>query len=114
MKKRLWIAGSFAVVFGLALLCILPYLLTLAGYDIGYPVDPAGQSVLEDTSLKPGDRVIAWWNGDWWKAEVIEVHPDGKIKVHYTGWDSQWDEVLERDRLQLPLENQSQKAPPVP
>jgi hypothetical protein len=47
--RNSWVAGSFAVVFGLVLLCILPYLLTLVGYDAGFPVDPTGQLVLEDS-----------------------------------------------------------------
>ena len=74
----------------------------MAGFDIGHPpVDPTGRQVTEDTELKPGDRVIALWNDVWWEAEVLGVRSDGKVKVHYSGWDSEWDEVLPRNRLQL-------------
>ena len=60
-----------------------------------------GGPVTADTPLKPGDTLQAKWAGMWWPAEVVEVLERGRVKIHYTGWDAQWDEAVPRSRLRL-------------
>jgi hypothetical protein len=67
------------------------------------PVEPSGIPVDRDTVLEAGDTVLAEWAGAWWRAEVIEVHKNGTVTVHYPGWDAQWDEAVPRRRLQVDI-----------
>ena len=66
------------------------------------PVQPSGKPVSSKTRLKTGDRVLVEWGDSWWKGQILKVLPDGNVKIHYIGWDAQWDEVAPRTRLQLP------------
>jgi hypothetical protein len=34
------------------------------------------------------------------RAQVVSVEPDGKVRIHYEGWDARWDETVPRSRLQ--------------
>jgi hypothetical protein len=52
-----------------------------------------------DSGLKAGDAVRVEWGGTWWPAEVVAVRKDGKVKIHYTGWSSDWDEVVPPGRV---------------
>lgn len=61
----------------------------------------AMQSVTERTPLAPGDTVQVDWQGSWWSGEVVEVQQDGRVKIHYSGWESSFDEVVPRSRLCL-------------
>jgi len=63
-----------------------------------------GEPVSAKTPLQPGDKVTIDWNGSWWAGEVVAVHQDGGVRVHYAGWESKWDETVPRSRLQLPSE----------
>ena len=77
------------------------------------PIEPSGSQVKLRTSLKLGDRVQVRWDGrftlpdgrivqeSWWLGTIIGLEKDGRVKIHYTGWDSAWDEVLTRERLRL-------------
>jgi hypothetical protein len=66
------------------------------------PVQPSGKRVSPDTVLKVGERVLVEWNGSWWNGQILELFPDGSVKIHYSGWDAEWDEVVPRTRLQMP------------
>lgn len=68
------------------------------------PVQPSGKPVSSKAQLKAGDRVLVEWRDTWWKGEVLEVLPDGDVKIRYVGWDAQWDEVVPRKRLQHPAQ----------
>lgn len=59
------------------------------------------QPVTTSTPLRVGDKVRAEWAGFWWEAEVSELHRDGRVKIHYAGWDDSWDESVPRGRLRL-------------
>jgi hypothetical protein len=61
-----------------------------------------GEPVDATTPLRTGDNVHVLWQGSWWAGEVMTLNLDGSVNIHYKGWDSQWDEVATRDRLQLP------------
>jgi hypothetical protein len=60
-----------------------------------------GGPVTARTLLKAGDKVQARWAGAWWPAEVVAVLGRGRVKVHYTGWEHDWDEAVPRSRLRL-------------
>jgi hypothetical protein len=66
------------------------------------PIAPGGAPVTERTLLNVGDPVDVNWNDQWWKGEVLSVIADGTVKIHYTGWSDDWDEVVPRSRLRLP------------
>jgi|GEM_PF-3211415 len=63
------------------------------------PLQPTGEPVTADTTLQVGDAVQTEWQQQWWAAQVIGLDPDGRVKVHYVGWDASWDEVVTRERL---------------
>ena len=78
------------------------------------PIDPTGTPVNSDTKLGVGDKLQVKWKGplvfpngkstneSWWNGEVIACNPNGSVKIRYTGWRSEWDEVVSRDRLLVP------------
>src|SRR5262249_6120501 len=38
------------------------------------------------------------WGGSWWAAEILRVS-GGLTLIHYTGWDSSWDEWVPAGRI---------------
>lgn len=68
-------------------------------------VSPSGIPVTANTALCVGQRLRVESGGNWWAGEVLELKPDGNVKIHYVGWDSTWDEVVPRTRLQLEPED---------
>ena len=67
----------------------------------GWPVEPAGIAVGSEMTLAPGTPVLASRQGSWWRANVIEIERDQRVRVRFVGWDESWDESLPRDTLQL-------------
>jgi hypothetical protein len=53
------------------------------------------------TPLSPGQHLHCEQDGKWWDAEVVHVMNDGRVKVHYTGWERSWDEAVTRNRLRF-------------
>ena len=51
------------------------------------------------TALTPGMTVQAKWGGSIYAAEVVELMPDQRVKVHYVGWSSNFDQIVARDSL---------------
>ena len=49
--------------------------------------------------LRAGDAVEAEWKGAWYAATVLAVQPDERVRIHYTGWPSAWDETVPRERV---------------
>ncbi len=47
---------------------------------------------------KVGDTVQVLWEEKWYAATILELI-DGKYKVHYDGWESKWDEVVDVSRM---------------
>lgn len=101
MKRSLIITASVLVALAFFLVVALPPLLDSAGIG-SLPVEPSGKAVENQTTLAPGTKVLALWEGDWWEAEVLSVQQDGSVEIHYTNWGPEWDETVSRDRLQLP------------
>jgi hypothetical protein len=65
------------------------------------PIASTGAAVTQDTPLRAGQLVQLEWNGAWWAARVVGLLPDGRVRVHYLGWEPRWDEEVPRSRLQL-------------
>jgi hypothetical protein len=42
--------------------------------------------------------VEVYWGNKWWPAEVVQVN-GGLTRIHYTGWDSSWDEWVPANRI---------------
>ena len=65
------------------------------------PVQPSGIPVGPQTRLQPGMRVLVNWQGSWWRGEVLSVESADRVRIHYVGWDSSWDETVARSALQM-------------
>ena len=68
-----------------------------------FPVEPSGIAVEPETHLEVGTAVLASWNGVWWHAQVMGLERDGRVRIHYVGWDSSWDATVSRDELQMDI-----------
>ncbi len=53
------------------------------------------------TPLKVGDKLEAYWGSRWYTVTVLELVGADRVKIHWDGWSSQWDEVMLRSKLQL-------------
>ena len=59
----------------------------------------AGNKVTMST-FKPGDRVKVDWKGTYYPATVLVVLGGERYRVHYDGYDSNWDENVDISRIQ--------------
>ncbi len=66
------------------------------------PSDANGYLVLGDTRLVEGQPVRVEWGAGYHDAQVVRVHADGTVLIHYSGWSSMWDETVPRHRIRLP------------
>lgn len=48
---------------------------------------------------KVGDKVMVEWKGSNYPAVITEVPEKGHYKIHYTGYDNSWDEVVTDARI---------------
>lgn len=69
----------------------------------GYPVEPSGVPVQPDTPLQVGDTILAPAQGRWWQALIIAIESEDRLRIHYLGWPTKWDESLPRATLQVDL-----------
>ena len=58
--------------------------------DTSSPGVPGGYAV--------GNHVAVLWRGTWYAATILAVQGD-RYKIHYTGWGSEWDEMVGTDRI---------------
>lgn len=47
---------------------------------------------------RAGERLFVEWRGSYWPAQVLSVQGP-KVRIHYEGYGSQWDETVGLDRL---------------
>ncbi|MCH8173474.1 MAG: hypothetical protein IIA70_09250 [Proteobacteria bacterium] len=73
--------------------------LFMAGNQLGKTLAGGMEVAMHLTGIYP----------DWWKGRVLQLIPDGNIKIHYEGWGAEWDEVVPRTRLQLPVKETAKK-----
>ncbi len=68
-----------------------------------YPVEPSGIPVEPETPLYVGDPVLVNWGGSWWRAQIIDLEPHGRVRIHYVGWEEAFDASVARDELQMDI-----------
>ena len=51
------------------------------------------------SQFKEGDRVRVRWRGTIYRSTVLKVISSGKLRVHYDGHDSAWDEEVPLSRI---------------
>lgn len=63
-------------------------------------VDPkaADAGAAAAVGYKVGDKVSVEWKGQWWPAKILAIG-NGKYKVHYDGYGSEWDEFVGPSRV---------------
>lgn len=71
-------------------------------YSGPHPVPSSDRPVTAATPLTAGDVVQVESAGQWYPSDVLEILPDGQVKIHFRGWSSTFDEVVPRSRVQLP------------
>jgi hypothetical protein len=54
--------------------------------------------VTKHANSRIGERVEVEWAGDWYPATILEVR-GSKYKIHYLGYDTDWDEWIDAARL---------------
>jgi hypothetical protein len=62
---------------------------------------PATAVAAGATPLAAGRAVYVEWNGEWFTAKVLKDAAAGKVKIHYDGWENQWDEEVPLGRVKL-------------
>ncbi len=63
-------------------------------------INPKTSNSAEPVSpYKVGDRVHVSWRGSNYNATVIQVISPTRFRVHYTGYDTAWDETIDIDRI---------------
>lgn len=65
------------------------------------PVEPSGLDVGPDTKLEVGARVLAFSQGNWWRAWVVAIEDGGMVRVNFLGWDANLEYRVPRSELQL-------------
>ncbi len=71
--------------------------ITYNGYDSSW--DEWVEPVRIADGYQVGSAVSIYWQGDWYSGQIIDAR-DGLYKVHYSGYDSSWDEWVDSSRLQ--------------
>ena len=51
------------------------------------------------SQYKVGAKVKVSWRGSVYRATILEVVDSSRVKVHYNGHESAWDEVVSSDRI---------------
>ena len=70
--------------------------------NTGTQQDPGGYTPTADQPLPAGQRVHVEWRGSWYLADVVDApYGSSEVRVHYIGWDAEWDENVTRDRIRI-------------
>jgi len=67
------------------------------------PVTGSGAPVTPDSPVYEGDVLEVAWREGYYRAVVLETHPDGRLRVHYAGWEAEHDEDIPRERARRVL-----------
>lgn len=63
-------------------------------------INPKASSSAEPVSpYKVGDRVRVTWRGSKYKATIIQILSPTRFRVHYDGYETAWDEVIDIERI---------------
>ena len=63
----------------------------------GWKVKPADHPF--NALYAVGEQIKVEWQGSWWDANVLDVNGANHL-IHYTGFDSSWDEWVSSERMQ--------------
>lgn len=55
---------------------------------------------LSNSTFRQGDRVKVDWKGSFYPATIVEVLGNERYRVHYDGYDANWDENVDISRIQ--------------
>ena len=62
-----------------------------------------GAVITTETPLKPGLVLVTERSGNRWRpVTVLDVLPNGDVKIHYINWADSWDEIVKRQALRFP------------
>jgi hypothetical protein len=92
---------AVAVTVALSLLlvaCTLSFVAMSALRSSPAPA-PAAQG---SSGVVAGAIVEVQWRGTWYRAQILEVMPDGSMRVHYEGYGPEHDEVVRPRRVRQP------------
>jgi hypothetical protein len=64
------------------------------------------------TNYRVGDEVMVEWEGKEYAAVILAVDGPTKYKVHYDGYDDNWDEFVPKSRIKGPRKGDEPKAEP--
>jgi hypothetical protein len=84
----------------LALVAVIASVAVIANLVTSSP-EPDLPHVTAETPLTPGQAVSIQWGSGWWPGSVVAVHPNGTVRVHYDGYEANYDEDVPRARLRL-------------
>ena len=75
-------------------------ILTIGGCKQTQPPTTSAPSVPapKQEGWRVGDDIDVEWRGEWFQASVLEVSGD-RLKIHYVGYESGWDEVVGPERV---------------
>jgi hypothetical protein len=59
----------------------------------------ATQTASAEAGYKVGDKLTVDWKGQAYPATVLEVVAKDRYKIHYEGYESNWDEVVGPARI---------------
>ena len=51
------------------------------------------------SKYRVGQKVTVSWKGAPYAATILKVWPNERYSIHYTGWGSEWDEVVGLGRI---------------
>jgi hypothetical protein len=76
------------------------YLIHYDGYQAAYDewVTAARMKALSVPEYKVGDSIKVNWKGSWYPATILKAN-DGRYLIHYTGYESSWDEWVGPNRI---------------
>jgi outer membrane protein OmpA-like peptidoglycan-associated protein len=62
------------------------------------PVAMIGSPYVAGSTLDGGTPILVDSQGDWYEARALGLDA-GRVRVHYWGWESSWDETVASDRV---------------
>jgi hypothetical protein len=60
---------------------------------------PPGLPLSDNDAVAVSDELLCEWAGEWQPVQVLQILPDGRLKIHWIGWSDGFDEVVPRSRL---------------
>ncbi len=61
---------------------------------------PGANSKTPVSTFKQGDHVKVEWKGPFYSATILEVLGNERYRIHYDGYDDNWNETVDISRIQ--------------